>query len=184
MKGRPRCPDRLDREEQQELGEGLNDLGDILFRSMDDPGPPSDEQFQLLSCWDRSCRGPAGSAWKAAMSAACASVILGTDGESFCQRRATLTRRKSPRSWRDIRATYPSRSAASYSTTGRRRAGTRARVDSELGRLTYPDLLPIAGRSADWIATAVIYIHRGASVRVTTLPERGALGKAAQGASV
>ena len=43
--------------------------------------------------------------------------------------------------------------------------------------------LPVAGRSADWIATAVIYIHRGASVRVTTLPERGGLGKAAQGAS-
>jgi hypothetical protein len=46
MRGEPRCPDRLTPQEQQELGEGLKDLGDIVFRSMDDPGPPSDEQFQ------------------------------------------------------------------------------------------------------------------------------------------
>jgi hypothetical protein len=48
MRGEPRCPDDLTPQEQQELGEGLQDLGDIVFRSMDDPGPPYDEQFQQV----------------------------------------------------------------------------------------------------------------------------------------
>jgi hypothetical protein len=45
MRGEHRCPDDLTPEEQQALSEGLQDLGDIVFRSMDDPGPPS-EEFQ------------------------------------------------------------------------------------------------------------------------------------------
>ena len=46
MRGESRCPDDLTLEEQQELGEDLQDLGDIMFRSMDDPGLAPDEQFQ------------------------------------------------------------------------------------------------------------------------------------------
>jgi hypothetical protein len=48
MRGEPRCPDDLTPEEQQALGEGLQDLGDIVFRSMDDPGPPSDEFQEVV----------------------------------------------------------------------------------------------------------------------------------------
>lgn len=48
MRGEPRCPDDLTPEEQQALGEELQDLGDIVFRSMDDPGPPSDEFQEVV----------------------------------------------------------------------------------------------------------------------------------------
>jgi hypothetical protein len=49
MRGEPRCPDDLTSEDQQELGEALQDLGEIVFRSMDDPGPSPDEFFQQIS---------------------------------------------------------------------------------------------------------------------------------------
>ena len=48
MRGEPRCPDDLTSEEQQALDEGLQDLGDIVFRSMDDPGSPSDEFQEVV----------------------------------------------------------------------------------------------------------------------------------------
>jgi hypothetical protein len=48
MRGEPRCPDDLTPEEQQALGEGLHDPGDIVFRSMDDPGSASDEFQEVV----------------------------------------------------------------------------------------------------------------------------------------
>jgi hypothetical protein len=48
MEGEPRCPDRLDAMEQRDLAARLDDLGEIVFRSNDDPGPPPDEPFQEI----------------------------------------------------------------------------------------------------------------------------------------
>ena len=42
------CPDHLSSEEQQELTVRLQDLGDIVFRSHDDPGLSFDELFQEI----------------------------------------------------------------------------------------------------------------------------------------
>jgi hypothetical protein len=42
------CPEHLSSEEQQELTVRLQDLGDIVFRSHDDPGPSPDEVFQEI----------------------------------------------------------------------------------------------------------------------------------------
>jgi hypothetical protein len=48
MRDPPTCPDRLSHEEQQELGVRLQDLGEIVFRRDDGPGPSPDELFQEI----------------------------------------------------------------------------------------------------------------------------------------
>jgi hypothetical protein len=42
------CPDRLRPEEQEELRARLQDLGDIVFISIDDPGPSADTFQEIL----------------------------------------------------------------------------------------------------------------------------------------
>lgn len=48
MDEEPRCPDHLDVAEQRDLGARLGDLGEIVFRSNDDPAPSPDELFQEI----------------------------------------------------------------------------------------------------------------------------------------
>jgi hypothetical protein len=48
MRGEQRCPDHLSRDEEQELGARLRDLGDIVFRRDDEPGPSPEESFQQI----------------------------------------------------------------------------------------------------------------------------------------
>ena len=48
MKDEPSCSDRLSHEEQEELGTRLKDLGDVVFRRDDEPGPSPDKLFQEI----------------------------------------------------------------------------------------------------------------------------------------